>query len=87
MTVAKGAVTIVAAGDQSYYLGEEVQFSGTNTESQNTYLFISGPNLGQDGAAMAPADNNPRGHPLAIWNYRSECDRFSPLINCGSGSG
>ena len=26
VTVAKGAVTIVAAGDQSYYLGEEVQF-------------------------------------------------------------
>ena len=31
--VEKGAVTIVAAGDQSYYLGEEVKFSGTNTES------------------------------------------------------
>ncbi len=64
VTVAKGAVTIVAAGDQSYYLGEEVQFSGTNTESQTTYLFISGPNLGQYGAAMAPSDNNPRVHSL-----------------------
>jgi len=64
VTVAKGAVTIVAAGDQSYYLGEEVQFSGTNTESQTTYLFISGPNLGQYGAGMAPSDNNPRGWPL-----------------------
>ncbi len=65
VTVAKGAVTIVAAGDQSYYLGEEVHFSGTNTESQTTYLFISGPNLGQYGAAMAPDDNNPRAHPLS----------------------
>jgi trimeric autotransporter adhesin len=64
VTVEKGAVTIVAAGDQSYYLGEEVQFSGTNTESQTTYLFISGPNLGQYGAAMAPDDNNPRAHSL-----------------------
>ncbi len=60
VTVAKGAVTIVAAGDQSYYLGEEVKFSGTNTESQTTYLFISGPNLGSSGAGMAPSDNNPR---------------------------
>jgi PGF-CTERM protein len=65
VTVAKGAVTIVAAGDQSYYLGEEVHFSGTNTESQTTYLFISGPNLGSYGAAMAPDDSNPRAHPLS----------------------
>ena len=43
--VEKGAVTVVAAGDQSYYLGEEVKFSGTNTESDTTYLFIIGPNL------------------------------------------
>jgi hypothetical protein len=58
--VEKGAVTIVAAGDQSYYLGEEVKFSGTNTESQTTYLFISGPNLGTYGSPMAPSDGNPR---------------------------
>jgi PGF-CTERM protein len=63
--VEKGAVTIVAAGDQSYYLGEEVKFSGTNTESQTTYLFISGPNLGDYGAAMSPSDLNPRDHPLS----------------------
>jgi PGF-CTERM protein len=62
--VEKGAVTIVAAGDQSYYLGEEVKFSGTNTESQTTYLFISGPNLGANGALMAPDDLNPRAHKL-----------------------
>ena len=64
VTVEKGAVTIVAAGDQSYYLGEEVQFSGTNTESATTYMFIAGPNLGSYGAAMAPDDNNPRAHQL-----------------------
>ncbi len=65
--VQKGAVTIVAAGSQSYYLGEEVQFSGTNTESQTTYLFIVGPNLATNGAQIgmnAPAqypvtNNNP----------------------------
>jgi len=50
--VEKGAVTIVAAGDQSYYLGEEIKFSGTNTESQDTYLFIMGPNLDQYGAGI-----------------------------------
>jgi len=64
--VEKGAVTIVAAGDQSYYLGEEVKFSGTNTESQTTYLFITGPNLGAYGSAMAPADLNPRASANAL---------------------
>jgi len=50
--VEKGAVTIVAAGDQSYYLGEEVKFSGTNTESFTTFLFIIGPNLDTNGAQL-----------------------------------
>ena len=56
--VEKGAVTIVAAGDQSYYLGEEIKFSGTNTESYKTYLFIMGPNLQADGSQIQIS--NPR---------------------------
>ena len=54
--VQKGAVTIVAAGSQSYYLGEEVQLSGTNTESQTTYLFVTGPNLPTQGTNLASTD-------------------------------
>jgi PGF-CTERM protein len=54
--VEKGAVTIVAAGDQSYYLGEEIKFSGTNTETQTTYMFIIGPNLNENGAQIKSAD-------------------------------
>jgi PGF-CTERM protein len=54
--VEKGAVTIVAAGDQSYYLGEEIKFSGTNTETYKTYLFIVGPNLPTNGANIANVD-------------------------------
>ncbi len=56
--VEKGAVTIVAAGDQSYYLGEEIKFSGTNTESYKTYLFLIGPNLPTQGARIYM--DNPR---------------------------
>lgn len=56
MKVEKGAVTIVAAGDQSYYLGEEIKFSGTNTETYKTYLFIVGPNLPTNGANIANVD-------------------------------
>jgi len=50
--VEKGAVTITAAGDQSYYLGEEIKFSGTNTETQTTFLFITGPNLNAQGSSF-----------------------------------
>jgi len=56
INVEKGAVTIVAAGDQSYYLGEEIKFSGTNTETYKTYLFLIGPNLPELGAKIADSD-------------------------------
>jgi len=56
VNVEKGAVTIVAAGDQSYYLGEEIKFSGTNTETYKTYLFIIGPNLPAQGAMIGNQD-------------------------------
>lgn len=50
--VEKGAVSVVASGDQSYYLGEEVKLSGTNSETDITYLFITGPNLPTNGATL-----------------------------------
>jgi len=75
--VEKGAVTIVAAGDQSYYLGEEIKFSGTNTESQNTYLFIMGPNLYQYGAGIAGTKAlNPRDNPVDITTGGLQIDRL-----------
>ena len=50
--VEKGDVTVVASGDQSYYLGEEVKLSGTNSETEVTYLFITGPNLPTQGGML-----------------------------------
>jgi trimeric autotransporter adhesin len=52
VTIRKGAVTIVAAGDQNYNFGEKIQLFGTNSESSNVYLFITGPNLPSDGARL-----------------------------------
>ncbi|MDD1685822.1 hypothetical protein [Methanoregula sp.] len=49
-TVLPGVVTIVATGNQSYHPGDEIQFSGTNTGSYKTYLFITGPNLNPKGS-------------------------------------
>jgi len=66
INVEKGAVTIVAAGDQSYYLGEEIKFSGTNTETYKTYLFIVGPNLKTKGSQINSDD--PRNHAVETNN-------------------
>jgi hypothetical protein len=58
----KGYVTIVAAGNQSYFLGDEIPFSGTNTETYKTYLFITGPNLPEQGSQIHHPD--PRHWPV-----------------------
>ena len=46
------AVTITAAGNQSYLLGQEIQLSGINMESDTVYLFITGPDLAPEGAPL-----------------------------------
>ncbi|MDE4907852.1 DUF3821 domain-containing protein [Methanogenium marinum] len=50
--VEKGDVTVTASGDSSYYIGEEIVISGTNTDSDDTWLFITGPNLKSKGAPI-----------------------------------
>ena len=55
----KPYVTIVAKGDQSYYMGEKVVFSGTNTASGSTYLFITGPNLPDNGGSLSATQQLP----------------------------
>jgi len=50
--VEKGTVTVVAAGDQSYFLGQEIKLSGTNSETDTVYLFITGPNLPGNGGCL-----------------------------------
>ncbi len=69
--IEKGAVTVVAAGTQNYFLGEEVKFTGTNSETDYTYMFITGPNLPTNGGQMT----NPR-VPVEPWN--TDPASFSP---------
>ena len=52
VAVQKGAVTIASAGNQQYYLGEQITLTGTNSETDATYLFITGPNLPTAGGQM-----------------------------------
>ncbi|WAI01905.1 MEMAR_RS02690 family S-layer glycoprotein [Methanogenium organophilum] len=50
--VEAGDVTITASGDSSYYIGEEIVISGTNTDSDFTWVFITGPNLPNKGGSI-----------------------------------
>jgi len=62
VTLAPDTVTIVAAGNWSYEPGDEIEFSGTNTKSTKTYLFLTGPNMQEVGSQIAPGDLDPRNH-------------------------
>lgn len=60
--IQSGSVTIVAQDYQNFYLGEIIKLSGTNSVSQETYLFITGPNLPSNGAQISSPD--PRSYPV-----------------------
>ena len=53
VSVAKGTVTMTYEGTGTYYLGETIKLSGTNTDNQTTYLFAIGPNLASNGVSVA----------------------------------
>ena len=56
--VEKGAVTMSASGDGSYYIGEEITLSGTNSDSSQVFLFITGPNLKTNGEVLKSLPNH-----------------------------
>ncbi|MEI7857101.1 MAG: hypothetical protein WCH85_06310 [Methanomicrobiales archaeon] len=72
----KPSVTIVAKGDQSYYMGEKVIFSGMNTDSDSTYLFITGPNLPDSGGKLSsPQQNTISGDPDSFTLVKTKPDK------------
>ena len=50
--VEQGSVTVAAPGTGTYYVGEEITLSGTNTDSDITYLFLTGPSLNASGVRL-----------------------------------
>ncbi|MDV0442848.1 hypothetical protein [Methanorbis rubei] len=75
--VTKGGMTISATsgtGSGSYYLGEEVKLTGTNTDSDTTYLFLTGPNLNSNGVKLdSPSTQGSTKVPVKsdhTWEYR-----------------
>jgi len=50
--VEQGSVTVTAPGTGTYYVGEEITLSGTNTDGYITYLFLTGPSLNASGVRL-----------------------------------
>jgi PKD repeat protein len=42
--------------NETYYFGDTITFSGTNTFSGTTYLFITGPNMKENGSRIQSSD-------------------------------
>jgi trimeric autotransporter adhesin len=64
---ASPGITAFDRGDGSYYLGEMIFFSGANTETNATSLFLMGPNLPSTGAKLtAPFEPVVSGHPQSF---------------------
>ncbi len=55
VSVKEGKLTLVVEGSGSYYLGEEITFTGTNTETETVYFFAYGPNLKSAGSSLNDA--------------------------------
>jgi len=52
VTVQKGVVTVTYEGTGTYYMGETIKLSGTDTDTDTVYLFLTGPNLGTNGVKI-----------------------------------
>lgn len=73
---AETGVTILAAGDQSYFYGEAVVLHGENSVSDTTYLFITGPNLPAGGAKLtSPRENATSGDPATFTTVKTGPDK------------
>ncbi|NMB78864.1 MAG: hypothetical protein GYA23_07185 [Methanomicrobiales archaeon] len=68
-TIMPGVVTIRATGSQDYNLGDEINFTGTNTAGWKTYLFITGPGLAASGSQIHVTD--PKNRPVISDNAQT----------------
>jgi hypothetical protein len=91
----RGAVTIVAAGSQSYYLGETIRLSGTCTAKKSVFLSLAplDPNSQSRKLDQFPieAKNEDENTFLKIdvkddctWEYEWDTSKISSLIDAGT---
>jgi len=82
--VEAGSVTITSSGTGTYYIGEEITLSGTCTENETVYLFVTGPNLGSNGVNLThlgPVEKG-KGGSFTVVNVDAD-DTWSKKWNTG----
>ncbi|PKL59550.1 MAG: hypothetical protein CVV33_07255, partial [Methanomicrobiales archaeon HGW-Methanomicrobiales-4] len=84
ITVVKGSVSLVS-GKGAYAIGEEVKLSGHNSESCDTYLFITGPNLPSAGARLdQPRQAVRSGVPSSFTVASGDCETWEYKLYTGN---
>ncbi|WP_332450347.1 MEMAR_RS02690 family S-layer glycoprotein [Methanoculleus sp.] len=93
--VEAGSVTVTSSGTGTYYVGEEITLSGTNTDSNDVYLFMTGPNLGTRGVGLvgnlnAVVDNTTPGNFVHVdveaddtWSYKWDTSAITRSLDSG----
>ncbi len=94
--VEKGAVSITASGTGVYFIGEEITLSGTCTDSDTVYLFLTGPNLPSRGVKLDDPTTDGRvetGEPESFttedveaddtWTYKWDTGALEAYLDAG----
>jgi PGF-CTERM protein len=95
VSVEKGTVTITYEGTGTYYLGETIKLSGTNTDNTTTHLFLIGPNLDANGDSVADISVATRDEvawtfkTVAVntddtWSYKWDTSALSKTLDAGT---
>ena len=93
--VMKGEISVTMGGTGSFYMGEDISLSGENTETDLVYLFITGPNLYNDGVRIDdPAVDCENGDDTTFkvvdvdtdntWKYKWDTSDFTTVLDAGS---
>ena len=83
ITVVKGSVSVIT-GKDVYSIGEEVRLSGHNSESCETYLFITGPNLPPGGGRLdRPRQEVRSGVPSSFTVASGDCETWEYRLYTG----
>ncbi|MFA5269266.1 MAG: PIN domain-containing protein [Methanoregula sp.] len=93
VTAQKGAITIVAQGAQSYFIGEEIKISGTSTASYNVYLTIVGPEPIHEARKLDLFSRSKTGDEISFvrvdimgdntWSYVWDTSSVGPSLKAG----
>lgn len=79
-----GLTLTTAGGDRSYYLGQEIKLTGTNTDSDTTYLFLTGANLNSNGVSLDGSGSFTRAQVLTDTTWSYTWDTGSSGLDTGS---